>query len=119
MKENQIYKCNVCGNVVELIEVGGGSLVCCGEKMELLVEKVEEIGTEKHRPIISGKNVKVGSIPHPMEENHYIVWIESIDENSTCRKNLKPGEKPEAEFCSESKKARAFCNVHGLWRTQI
>jgi superoxide reductase len=98
----QIYKCNVCGNIVEVLHVGGGQLVCCGQPMELLKEKTEDVGKEKHVPVIeeteTGVIVKVGSVPHPMEGNHYIEWIEVIDDGRSYRKFLKPGDKPEAEF---------------------
>lgn len=120
----QIYKCNVCGNIVEVIHTGVGQLVCCGQPMELLTEKTVDIGLEKHVPVI-GKvgnkvKVKVGSVPHPMEEKHYVEWIEIIANGKTCRKFLKPGEKPEAEFETTAEKieAREYCNIHGLWRTK-
>jgi superoxide reductase len=120
----QIYKCNVCGNIVEVIHTGVGQLVCCGQPMELLTEKTVDIGLEKHVPVI-GKignkvKVKVGSVPHPMEGKHYIEWIEIIANGKTCRKFLKPGEKPEAEFETTAEKieAREYCNIHGLWRTK-
>jgi superoxide reductase len=118
----QIYKCNVCGNIVEVLHVGGGQLVCCGQPMELLKEKTEDVGKEKHVPVIeeteTGVIVKVGSVPHPMEGNHYIEWIEVIDDGRSYRKFLKPGDKPEAEFGIKGGKieAREYCNLHGLWR---
>jgi len=123
-KLNEIYKCNVCGNVVEVIEIGGGILVCCGENMELFKEQTEELpGNEKHVPVmeIDGNKVKVkvGSVEHPMEPGHYIELIEILKDNKIIASaQLNPGEKPEAEFCLESAdnlKARALCNVHGLW----
>ncbi len=130
---NQIYKCNKCGNIVEVLHVGGGQLVCCGGPMELLAEKTEDQGKEKHVPVIEktekGYKVKIGSIPHPMEEAHYIEWIEIIADGKICRKFLKPGEasadakaladKPEAEFYIEAENvtAREYCNVHGLWKS--
>ncbi len=119
---NQIYKCNICGNIVEVLHTGAGELVCCGQPMELLKEKTEDEGNEKHVPVIekteTGVKVKVGQIPHPMEENHYIEWIEIIADGKTCRKHLKPGEQPEAEFeiKAENIQAREHCNVHGLWK---
>ena len=119
----QIYKCNVCGNIVEVLHVGGGQLVCCGQPMELLKEKTEDVGKEKHVPVIeeteTGVIVKVGSVPHPMEGNHYIEWIEVIDDGRSYRKFLKPGDKPEAEFGIKGGgkiEAREYCNLHGLWR---
>ena len=123
-KLRQIYKCNICGNIVEVIHIGVGQLVCCGQPMELLTEKAEDVGLEKHVPVIERRSnkvkVKVGSIPHPMEEKHYIEWIEIIADDKTCRKFLKPGEKPEAEFETTAKKihAREYCNIHGLWKTK-
>jgi superoxide reductase len=118
----QIYKCNVCGNVVEVIHTGAGELVCCGVPMELLQEKNEDEGREKHVPVIkeneSGAVIEIGSILHPMEPSHYIEWIEIVSENQKCRKKLEPGMEPKIEFSTKEKilKARAFCNVHGLWK---
>ncbi|KKR20190.1 MAG: Desulfoferrodoxin [Candidatus Moranbacteria bacterium GW2011_GWA2_39_41] len=119
---NQIYKCNVCGNIVEVLHTGVGELVCCGQPMELQVEKTEEEKFEKHRPVVektaTGVVARVGSVPHPMESEHYIEWIEVITEHRTYRKNLEPGGAPEAEFFldAEHLEARAYCNAHGLWR---
>ncbi|MCD6369495.1 MAG: desulfoferrodoxin [Thermoproteales archaeon] len=119
----QVYKCNVCGNIVEVLHAGVGQLVCCGKPMELLTEKTEDAGLEKHVPVIektdTGVKVKVGSVPHPMVENHYIEWIEIITDNRIYRKFLKPGENPEAEFNMKAEKivAREYCNLHGLWKT--
>ena len=118
----QVYKCNICGNIVEVLHAGAGHLVCCGKPMELLIEKNKDIGLEKHVPVIEktdgGIKVKVGSIPHPMEGKHYIEWIEVLADGKTCRKFLKPGDAPEAVFCviADSVMAREFCNVHGLWK---
>ena len=118
----QIYKCSVCGNIVEVIHASGGELVCCGKPMELLVEKTQDLGFEKHVPVIEkteqGILVKVGSMPHPMEEAHYIEWIEIIADGKYCRKFLKPGDKPEVLFEISAKEvvARAYCNIHGLWK---
>jgi len=119
----QVYKCNVCGNIVEVLHTGVGQLVCCGQPMELLKEKTEEEGLEKHVPVIekteTGVKVKIGSIPHPMEEKHYIEWVEIIVDGKYCRKFLKPGDKPEAEFEVKAEKieAREYCNIHGLWKS--
>jgi len=118
----QIYKCSVCGNIVEVIHASGVELVCCGKPMELLQEKTEDQGYEKHVPVIErteqGILVKVGSIPHPMEEVHYIEWIEIIADGRSCRKFLKPGDKPEALFTVTAQEviAREYCNLHGLWK---
>ena len=119
----QIYRCNICGNIVEVLHAGVGQLVCCGQPMELLKEKTEDIGLEKHVPVIekteSGVKVKVGSTPHPMEEKHYIEWIEIIADGRVYRKFLKPGMKPEAEFDVKAEKieAREYCNIHGSWKS--
>jgi len=121
-ERKEVYKCNVCGNIVEVLHVGGGELVCCGRAMELLKEKTEDAGKEKHVPVIertaTGVKVKVGSIPHPMEEQHYIQWIEVIADGRSYRGFLRPGDKPEAEFTIKADRieAREYCNLHGLWR---
>lgn len=118
----QVYKCSVCGNIVEVVHVGGGELVCCGKPMELLEEKTADASTEKHVPVVektaSGYKVKVGSVPHPMEEKHYIEWIELVADGKAYRQFLKPGTPAEAEFCVQAEKvsARELCNVHGLWK---
>jgi superoxide reductase len=124
IKQGQIYKCNVCGNIVELLHVGGGTLVCCGQPMQLLLEKTEDVGKEKHVPVIekiseTKVRVKIGSIPHPMEEKHYIEWIEIIADGRTYKKFLKPANKPEAEFEIKAEEilAREYCNIHGLWKS--
>ena len=121
--QKQVYRCNVCGNIVEVLHTGKGELVCCGQPMELLQEKAIDAGLEKHVPVIEktdgGIKVKVGSIPHPMEENHYIELIQLIkDREIVTGKRLRPGDKPEAEFCLANVKglrARILCNIHGLW----
>lgn len=117
-----IYKCNKCGNMLEMVHVGGGPLVCCGDPMELLEENTTEAATEKHIPEVTevdgGYKVVVGSVAHPMEEKHYIEWIELIvDDVLLYRKHLAPGEAPEAVFLVSggNVKARAYCNLHGLW----
>lgn len=121
-QQKQIYKCNICGNIVEVLHAGAGQLVCCGQPMELLIEKTEDVGKEKHVPVIEktekGVKVKVGSVPHPMEEKHYIEWIEIIADGVVYRKFLKPGDKPETEFEIEAEniEAREYCNIHGLWK---
>jgi superoxide reductase len=122
VEKNQIYKCNVCGNIVEVLYAGGGQLVCCGEPMELLAEKTSDEGAEKHVPIIEktekGLKVKIGSVPHPMEEKHYIQWIELIVGGKSYKEFLKPGQAPEAEFfvSGDNVIAREYCNIHGLWK---
>jgi len=118
---NQIYKCNICGNIVEVVHDGGGTLVCCGQPMQLLKENVVDASKEKHVPVIEktkdGVKVKVGSVPHPMVPEHYIEWIEVIADGRSYRKFLKPGDAPEAEFCIKAAKitAREYCNLHRLW----
>jgi superoxide reductase len=118
----EIYKCMVCGNIVEVLHVGDGELVCCGQPMEDMAEKTADQGKEKHVPVIEkisgGYKVKVGSIAHPMEEKHYIEWIELLADGKAYRQFLEPGAAPEAVFNVEadSVSAREHCNVHGLWK---
>lgn len=118
----QIYKCNICGNIVEVLHTGKGELVCCGKPMQLMEEKKEEVGQEKHLPVIEKRadkvRVKVGSVPHPMEEKHYIEWIELIADGNAYRQFLKPGDTPEATFEVKAEKitAREYCSLHGLWK---
>ncbi len=118
----QIYKCAVCGNIVEVVYGSTGELVCCGQPMELLDEKTADAATEKHVPVIqkidSGYKVTVGSTLHPMEEKHYIEWIELLAGDKTYRQFLNPGDAPEAVFNIEATEvtAREHCNVHGLWK---
>ena len=119
---NQIYKCGVCGNIVEVVHASSGTLVCCGQSMTLLVENTTDAAQEKHVPVIEKSDakvtVKVGSVAHPMEEKHYIEFIELFADDKVYRKFLKPGEKPEATFEVKAKKliAREYCNLHGLWK---
>ncbi|MBD3363491.1 desulfoferrodoxin [Candidatus Dojkabacteria bacterium] len=120
---NQVYKCNVCGNMVEIVHASVGQLVCCNEPMELLEEITEDKGLEKHVPVIeeteNGILVKIGSVDHPMEEDHYIEWIEVITNGQVYRKFLSPNDEPKAEFNVpiEGAEARAYCNIHGLWKS--
>ena len=126
-KKKEIYKCSICGNIVEVLHAGAGQLVCCGKEMELLEAKTEDQGMEKHAPVIeetqSGILVKVGSIPHPMEEQHLIEWIEVVTKDGRIyRKHLEPGSKPEAEFGVKKDDidyVREHCNLHGLWISKI
>ena len=119
----QIYKCEICGNIVDIVHGGQGELWCCGQPMGLLEEKSEDQGNEKHVPVFEqtkkGVKVKVGAVAHPMEENHYIEWIEVVVDGKVCRKFLNPGDPPEAEFAMspENIKAREYCSVHGLWKS--
>jgi superoxide reductase len=119
----QVYKCEVCGNIVEVLHEGQGELVCCGEPMKLLVEGAIDAAKEKHVPVIEkisgGFKVMVGSAPHPMEGKHFIEWIEIIADGKAYRQFLKPGEAPEATFHIDAEQvtAREHCNVHGLWKS--
>ncbi len=123
-KVNEIYKCGDCGDIVELLRIGGGEIVCCDKPIEILQEKTSEEGKEKHVPVIekteNGFKVKIGSIPHPMETGHHIEWIEIIVDGRVYRKFLKAGDAPEAEFCIKAEKitAREHCNLHGLWKAE-
>lgn len=118
----EVYKCEVCGNIVEVLHGGAGELVCCGQPMKLLKENTVDAATEKHVPVIEriagGVKVKVGEVAHPMEEKHYIEWIEIIADGKAYRQFLNPGEAPEAVFNVDADviTAREFCNIHGLWK---
>lgn len=119
----EIYKCELCGNIIEVLDRKSGDIVCCGQPMQLMAEKTQDQGNEKHVPVIestsNGVKVKVGSVQHPMEEKHFIQWIEVETKDQTYRKFLTPGELPEAEFCVDKKdiiKVRELCNLHGLWK---
>ena len=118
----QIYKCMACGNIVEVLHGGDGELVCCGEPMKHMAENTVDAAKEKHVPVIEkidgGFKVKVGSVAHPMEDEHYIEWIELIADGKAYRQFLRPGTTPEAVFNVESASvsAREYCNLHGLWK---
>ena len=118
----QVYKCDVCGNIIELLHTGVGELVCCGQPMTLQTENTVDASKEKHVPVIEkvagGYKVKVGGVPHPMEEKHYIEWIELIVGDKAYRQFLKPGDAPEAFFAVDAPQvsAREYCNIHGLWK---
>lgn len=116
-KRGQIWKCEVCGNVVEVLHEGADALVCCGKSMHKQEEKSEEEGlTEKHVPVIEGRAVKVGSVAHPMTGEHYIEWVEGVGRDGEVAKRfLKAGDEPEVEFCFDVVRARCYCNLHGLW----
>ena len=121
----EIYKCNLCGNIIDVSHAAGGTLVCCGQDMTLIKENTEEASTEKHIPIIEKtKNntiIKVGSINHPMDDNHYIEWIEAEIDNQQIRQYLNPGEAPQMTINHNDiiiTKASAYCNIHGLWTTK-
>ena len=129
---NQVYKCNICGNIVEVLHTGAGELVCCGQPMVLQKENTVDVAEEKpadakamagkHVPVIEktekGIKVTVGSVLHPMEEAHYIEWIEILADGKIYRENLKPREEPIAEFCIQAENivVREYCNLHGLWK---
>ena len=121
-KKLEVYKCEVCGNIVEMLHGGEGELVCCGEPMKLYDEKTADSATEKHVPVIEktgdGFKVTVGSTLHPMEEKHYIEWIELIADGAVHRQYLNPGDAPEARFLLEADDvyAREYCNLHGHWK---
>lgn len=123
-EQNEIYKCSVCGNIVEVLHVGGGELVCCEKPMDFQEANTQDAATEKHVPVIEKNEngeiiIKIGSVAHPMDEDHYIEWIELITDKKVFRKNLKPGDAPVAKFSvsEDSVSARAYCNIHGLWQS--
>lgn len=118
----QVYRCPICGNIVEVVHQAGGTLSCCGQPMQLLKENSQDAALEKHVPVIEkiegGWRVTVGSVEHPMLPEHHIEWIELITDDKIMRKYLKPGDKPMAEFMTEATEvtAREYCNLHGLWK---
>ena len=118
----EVYKCDLCGNIVEVLAAGGGDLVCCGQPMKKLTENTTDAAVEKHVPVVEktaeGYLVKVGSVDHPMTAEHYIEWIELIAGDTVYRQNLNPGDKPAACFpvTADTVTARAYCNLHGLWK---
>lgn len=122
-KQKQVYRCAICGNIVEVMHPAGGELVCCGQPMELLVENSKDAALEKHVPVVEkiegGYRVSVGSVEHPMLPEHFIEWIELITENVVMRKYLHPGEKPVAVFMTDAAEvtAREYCNLHGHWKS--
>ena len=121
-KKSEVYKCKACGNIVMVLHAGEGDLVCCGENMMLMAENTVDAAKEKHVPVIEkiagGYKVKVGSVPHPMEEKHYIEWIELVADGKSYFQFLNPGEVPEATFMinAAAVTAREYCNLHGLWK---
>ncbi|ACM21639.1 desulfoferrodoxin [Geotalea daltonii FRC-32] len=122
-KKLEIYKCQSCGNIIEVFHAGAGELVCCGSPMALQVENTVDASREKHLPVVEknagGITVKVGSIPHPMEEQHFIEWIEVVADGRIFRQELKPGDVPQAVFPAGSGKVvvREYCSLHGQWAT--
>ena len=121
-QKNEVYKCILCGNIVEVLHAGAGELVCCGKPMALMAENTVDAAKEKHVPVITkvaeGYKVSVGSVAHPMEEKHWVEFIELIADGKVYRQNLDPGQAPEAVFCIQADKvsAREYCNLHGLWK---
>lgn len=123
MKLLDIYKCNDCGAIVEVINVGGGALSCCGKEMQLMTENTVDASKEKHVPVLEetadGYSINVGSVDHPMIPEHYIQWVELIMGAKVYREFLQPGQTPKAFFKVEKKEkpvAREYCNLHGLWK---
>jgi superoxide reductase len=120
--KGDVYKCMLCGNIVEVFHGGDGELVCCGQPMKKMAENTTDAAKEKHVPVIEkvqgGYKVKVGSVAHPMEEKHYIEWIELTADGKSYYQHLKPGQTPEAVFLIAAEKvvAREYCNLHGLWK---
>jgi superoxide reductase len=118
----QVYKCDICGNIIEVLHGGAGELVCCGQPMKLVKENTVDAAKEKHVPVVEktadGFKVKVGSVAHPMEEKHWIEWVELVVDGKVYRQFLKPGQAPEAVFCIKGDKvsAREYSNLHGLWK---
>lgn len=121
-ERSEIYRCELCGNIVEVLHGGAGELVCCGQSMVCMKANTVDAAKEKHVPVIEkvegGVKVKVGSVAHPMEEKHYIEWIEIIADGKSYRQYLKPGDVPEAIFKVDAAAitAREYCNLHGLWK---
>ncbi len=118
-----VYKCNLCGNIVEVMNGNDGELTCCNEAMKLMTENTVEAAVEKHIPVIAmtenGCKIKVGEVAHPMEEKHYIEWVEVLVNDKVFRKYMKPGDAPEVEFDGKESgdvKVRAYCNLHGNWK---
>ena len=124
-EKSQVYKCSICGAMVEVSQSGGGTLVCCDQEMDHLVENTTDAAQEKHVPVVEpveggGFKVGVGSVAHPMADDHWITWIEVITATRTCRVDLNPGDAPEAFFPIKDAPVavRAYCNLHGLWKAE-
>ena len=122
-KSGDVYKCNVCGHVITVLHEGSGELVCCNQPMQEMKPNTEDAAEEKHVPVIEemdkGYVVKIGSAPHPMEDGHYIEWIELVIDGKGCYVYLKPGDEPKASFEGKGSdvSATAYCNLHGLWKS--
>lgn len=124
MNSFEVYRCKVCGNMVVKVKNGGGTLTCCGQKMEKLEPNTVDAAVEKHVPVVNREDgkirVEVGSTLHPMQPEHYIEWVALVTENSTEFKYLQPGEEPIVEFAdAESGSVFEYCNIHGLWTTEF
>lgn len=123
-KRNQVYRCAVCGNIVDVKHAGAGELVCCGQPMSLLTANTQDAATEKHVPVVTrtaeGITVAVGEVLHPMEEDHYIEWITLVTDNKTRTVYLAPGDAPKAVFATTAEKVTVYeyCNLHGLWKIE-
>lgn len=123
-KQFEVYKCDHCGNLLEVMFAGSADPACCGDPMKLMIEGTSDGAKEKHVPVIektaTGYKVKVGAVAHPMEEKHWIQWIELLADGISYHKFLKPGDAPEAEFCVKASKvvAREYCNLHGHWKAE-
>ena len=121
-KRLEVYKCELCGNIVECVHTGAGALTCCNQAMTLMAENTVDAAVEKHVPVIEKGDgfvkVTVGSVTHPMEAEHYIEWIELIADGKAYMQFLEPGEAPEAVFNITADKvtAREYCNLHGQWK---
>jgi len=121
-KTLEIYKCEVCGNMIEMIHGGVGQLVCCNEPMKQFTENTVDAAKEKHVPVVekidNNYRVAVGSVAHPMEEKHYIEWIELIADGKAYRQFLNPGDEPKTTFTTNATNVtiREYCNLHGLWK---
>ncbi len=122
---NQIYKCNVCGNIVEVRHAAAGELVCCNQSMNLLIANTEDASVEKHVPFVNrdknGIHVQIGEVMHPMTQEHYIEWITLVTNNKTKTIFLAPGDAPEARFATTAEKITVYvyCNIHGLWKVEV
>ncbi len=123
-KQLEVYKCELCGNIVEVLHGGPGAMFCCGQPMALQTENTVDAAKEKHVPVIEvgadSITVRIGSVAHPMQDDHYIEWIELLADGKAYRQHLKPGDAPEATFPVSAAQvtAREYCNLHGLWSTQ-
>jgi superoxide reductase len=121
-QQHEVHKCDMCGNIIEVLHGGGGELVCCGQPMNVMVENTVDAAKEKHVPVVEktaqGIKVAVGSTAHPMEEKHYIEWIEVLADGKSFKQFLKPGDAPSAEFCVQAENivVREYCNIHGRWK---